>query len=169
MLAAIGIARLPLVACLAIGAVVVLAWAGPMAKAMRWQANENWWGAFRASTARQLPGDAVLAGDGWPVLSNYLSLQSRPRAEQVYAVWPKATDTRPFARRPGVAVGASLAELPSERTIWLFTFEGEPSDSIRPLGDALARTRTVGYDEFFGLVRVRSFLPSGTSGVGIRK
>ena len=166
MLAAIGIARLPLVLCLAIGVVVVLAWAGPTAKAMRWQANENWWGAFRASTARQLPGDVVLAGDGWPVLSHYFSLQSRPRPEQVYAIWPKATDTRPFARRPGVDIDASLAELPSERTIWLYTFEGEPFDSIRPLGDALARTRTVGYDELFGLVRVRSFLPTGPSSTG---
>ena len=147
----------------------MLAWAGPVAEAMRWQANENWWGAFRASTARQRPGDVVLAGDGWPVLSNYLSLQSSPRPEQVYAVWPKTADTRPFARPPGVAVGASLAQLPSARTIWLFTFEGEPSDSIRPLGEALARTRTVGYDEFFGVVRVRSFLPAGTSSAGLTK
>lgn len=158
LLASVGLARLPLLPCLVIGATVAMMWSGPAATSMRWQANENWWGAFDASNARRTPSDMVMAGDGWPVMLYYFRLQSKPAPEQAFPVWPTAADARPFARTL-VDVEASLKVLPADRTIWLYTFEGEPSDAIGPLGDALETLRRKGYDASFGQVRVRSFLP----------
>lgn len=159
LLAAFGVSRLRSGVAILLGVLVLVAWSGPLTASLRWQSSEDWWGAFRATDLRRGAGDVVMAGGGRSVMSHYFSLQLYKPTE-VFAVWPKATDTRPFARANEVDTVATIAALPVDRTVWLFTFEGQPSDPIGPLGAALGRARCVTYDERFADVRARAFPPA---------
>lgn len=158
-LASIGLSRLPVGLAVAIGLAVLITWWGPLAMSLRWQSSENWWGAFRATDSARGPRDVVLAGAGRGVMSHYYSLQST-KPEEIFAVWPKQEDLRPFARPVGVDTTATVRAAPPNRTLWLFTFEAVPPDPIAAVADAFAKARCVATDQRFGDVRVRSYPPA---------
>lgn len=158
-LASIGLARLPLGVAGAVGLAVLVAWWGPLASSLRWQSSEDWWGAFRATESARGPRDVVLAGAGRGVMSHYYSLQAKKPAE-IFAVWPKQDDLRPFARPAGVDAIATVRAAPKDRIVWLYTFEAAPPDPIAAVADAFAGARCVTSDRQFGDVRVRSYPPS---------